>query len=109
MPLVYPPNFEGVRLVYEFVGAYLLFDFETDINNAIPITLTSGNSSTITVDTQYVFFYMREVDDTLRIHGFVNSSDFQDVLITDNVNNNTYYYGLAGTTRENDSVFLLFI
>lgn len=108
MPLVYPPNFEGVGLTYEFVGAYILFDFETDINNAIPITLSTGNLDPITVEPQNVFFYMSVVDNALRIRGFVNSDTLSDVLVTDNDNHNTYYYGLAGTTRENDSVFLLF-
>lgn len=75
MPLVYPPNFEGVRLTYEFVGAYILYDYDTDINEAVPITLATANVGSFLVEPQNLFFYLETVNDSLRIRGFVNTNN----------------------------------
>lgn len=58
MPLVYPPNFEGVRLTYEYVGAYFMMDErDNDLpSEATPLTVVTGNATQVDVGPETCFF-----------------------------------------------------
>lgn len=113
MPLVYPPNFEGVRLTYEYVGVYANrtespnFD---DPRNALPLTAVTGTDTTITVGPETCFFYFQSVPgvEYLLVRGFVNASVVDDITVRKNNDNNTYYLAYAGSIREEDTFFIHF-
>lgn len=112
MPLVYPPNFEGVRLTYEYVGAYLMIN-ESDFDvptEATPLTVVTGNLTEVDVGPETCFFWMYEdlAYDQLRVRGFVNTSVVDSITVRKNNSFRTYYMAYVGTMRSGDEVFIKF-
>lgn len=108
MPLVYPPNFEGVRLTYEYIGAYFQMDDQDPYPwDASQLTTVTGNATQVDVGPETCFFYFEEsIYQVLFVRGFVNTSVVDSVTVRKNNNNATYYMAYVGTIREYDEVFL---
>lgn len=106
MPLVYPPNFEGVSLSYEFDHAFILRS-GYPLGDEFPCEVTTGDDSSPQIEPEYCFFYFENVGNLrLKVVGFVNANDSGTVIIYDNPGR-TYYYGFCGIQREGDTVFVL--